>query len=373
MKNILFNCTTNIVGGGAKNSYLFIKYLSSIQESDNWFYAVSNEVYKLMTEKDAVKKDQFFLFEISPSKSIKSRRRLKEIVTKNNISLVYTMAGPAYVDFKCTHILGISNPYVTHVNYKVLNLNIKEFLFTKLWVAYQAYWAKKGGFMVFQTFHSRDSWVKKSGFDKKNTHVIPNSFDERFIELYNNCSAYKVYEKAEVVFIPGNAFHHKNHMIICEVIAKHMETIKGLNIIFVTTIDENSIVYKKIYSKLKDLRALKHWDNLGNVNYNRIVEIYKMSDVILISSLLETFSATYLEAMITEKPLIAMKLSFAEEICKEHAIYAEPNNVDDIADKLVEAINQDDKNTGSLNYVKQNFVSSTERNKFILDLILTKK
>ena len=371
-KKILFNCTTNIVGGGAKNSYIFIEFLSTFKKIDNLFCCVSPQVYNLLIDQDFINKNQLFLFKTSPSKSIKSRNRLKKIVEENNIDLVYTMAGPAYVNFKCTHVLGISNPYLTHANYKILNFSVKELIFTKLLVAYQAFWAKKADFMVFQTFQSRNGWLNKNKFDKEKTSVVANSFDLKFIDLYKNCNFFKSYTNAKVVFIPGSAFHHKNHIIIFKILEKHLKLIETLNIIFVTTLGENTSIYKSMHSKLANIDALKYWDNLGKVNYNSICEIYKMSDVIFISSLLETFSATYLEAMITEKPLVAMKLTFAEEICKEHAVYADPNNVNDIVGKLTKALSNDRKNTKSLNYVKKNFVSSAERNNLIFNLISSK-
>ena len=49
MKNILFNCSTNIIGGGAKNAAYFIKNSIDINNF-KYFYAVSPNVYHILSE-----------------------------------------------------------------------------------------------------------------------------------------------------------------------------------------------------------------------------------------------------------------------------------------------------------------------------------
>src|SRR5690625_1180698 len=51
-------------------------------------------------------------------------------------------------------------------------------------------------------------------------------------------------------------------------------------------------------------------------------------------SLLECFSASYVEAMAMEKPILTSDLPFARAVCKEAAIYFDPMNPVDITDKI---------------------------------------
>ena len=59
-------------------------------------------------------------------------------------------------------------------------------------------------------------------------------------------------------------------------------------------------------------------------------------------TLLECFSASYAEAMVMEKPIITSDMGFAHCVCKDAAIYFNPVDAQDIANKLTKLI--DDKN-----------------------------
>ena len=112
---VLFNCTTNVVGGGAKNAFLFI--LSALEESSfHWNFAVSQAVTNLLEKKGVTLDESFHLFETSPAKNVRDRERLRSIAINNECDIVYTMAGPAYVDFQMIHVQGISNAYITHAD-----------------------------------------------------------------------------------------------------------------------------------------------------------------------------------------------------------------------------------------------------------------
>ena len=49
---------------------------------------------------------------------------------------------------------------------------------------------------------------------------------------------------------------------------------------------------------------------------------------------LECFSASYAEAMLMKKPIITSNLGFAQNVCKDAAVYFDPCNPEDIIDKI---------------------------------------
>ena len=66
------------------------------------------------------------------------------------------MAGPAYVKFSCIHIMGITNPYITHCTLKSIfksrnPLSICKFIFH---IIYQMYYSTYANVYIFQTYHS---------------------------------------------------------------------------------------------------------------------------------------------------------------------------------------------------------------------------
>ena len=60
-------------------------------------------------------------------------------------------------------------------------------------------------------------------------------------------------------------------------------------------------------------------------------------------TLLECFSASYAEAMVMKKPILTSDLGFAHTVCKDAAIYFDPDNAYDVADKIISLMNSPEK------------------------------
>ena len=63
---------------------------------------------------------------------------------------------------------------------------------------------------------------------------------------------------------------------------------------------------------------------IGQVPHARLAELYHAASVVLLPSLLESFSATYVEAMHFGVPLVTSDLDFARAVCGDAALYADP-------------------------------------------------
>ena len=59
-------------------------------------------------------------------------------------------------------------------------------------------------------------------------------------------------------------------------------------------------------------------------------------------TLLECFSASYVEAMKMERPIITSDMGFAHTICEDATLYIDPINVEDIASKIIKLYNSKD-------------------------------
>ena len=58
-------------------------------------------------------------------------------------------------------------------------------------------------------------------------------------------------------------------------------------------------------------------------------------DIVLMPTLLEIFSTTYLEAMYMQVPIIASDMGFARDICWDSALFCSPLNAKDYAEKIL--------------------------------------
>ena len=80
---VLFNASTNIVGGAVQTATNFI--LQAIKDhSIDWFFIISKKIADELTELNVdIINEHFFVINPSPSKNFKSRYIVKTIEKKN--------------------------------------------------------------------------------------------------------------------------------------------------------------------------------------------------------------------------------------------------------------------------------------------------
>ncbi len=75
--------------------------------------------------------------------------------------------------------------------------------------------------------------------------------------------------------------------------------------------------------------------NLGEVPMDEVPSCYDSVDALLLPTLLESFSGTYVDAMSRGVPIITSDLDFARIVCGPAALYVDPLNADAIAHGLL--------------------------------------
>lgn len=124
-------------------------------------------------------------------------------------------------------------------------------------------------------------------------------------------------------------YPHKNIEIFIKV-AKRIKA-EGLDFKLVITLDSNQ--HPRAKSFLKNIRTLQLEEiivNVGAVKMEFVPSLYAQCDALLMPTLLESFSGTYVEAMFHNKPILTSKYDFAKDVCKNGAFYFDPHNPDDI-------------------------------------------
>jgi glycosyltransferase involved in cell wall biosynthesis len=88
------------------------------------------------------------------------------------------------------------------------------------------------------------------------------------------------------------------------------------------------------------LRAARLEDvvhNLGPVPMTRIPALYQACDGLLLPTLMESFSGTYIEAMHYGRPVFTSDRDFAHDVCGDDAFFFDPHSPDDILRTLEKA------------------------------------
>jgi glycosyltransferase involved in cell wall biosynthesis len=94
----------------------------------------------------------------------------------------------------------------------------------------------------------------------------------------------------------------------------------------------------KYDSFLEDLKHYKYRDDVvmtGYITENDLVDLTASAYAMVYPSLLEGFGVPVLEAMQSAVPVITSSSSAMQEIAQEAALYADPNDINDIAEKMM--------------------------------------
>jgi glycosyltransferase involved in cell wall biosynthesis len=86
---------------------------------------------------------------------------------------------------------------------------------------------------------------------------------------------------------------------------------------------------------LLDSKSFKNIEIIYKVSQKSLIEYYQKAKIFLFPSFHESFGFPPLEAMACGTPAIVSNVTALPEICKDAALYIEPNDKDDIKNKLL--------------------------------------
>lgn len=339
---ILINTSNLYVGGGLQVALSFINELKELNIDHEYHIFLSGAIDKQIDQKSFPANFFFYLIEKSPA-SLKTR---KQIVAKLDTleeqikpDIVFSVFGPSYWKPKAKHIMGFAVPWVLQKDSVAYDeLSFLKRIKMSMWVKYVAYYAKRdASHYIIETEDGKDRLSKVLGINKENISVVGNSYsaifnDPQYLSKDNpNYMQLPVKEEDEFRLLLISHNHpHKNLKIINQVIP----LLENYNIKFVLTVDKES------NSSLFPNRP-KQVLNLGTVNQKACPSLYKQCDAMFLPTLLEVFSAAYPEAMKMEKPILTSNYSFATDVCQDAALYFDPLDPKDIAEKIKKLVDDE--------------------------------
>jgi glycosyltransferase involved in cell wall biosynthesis len=127
---------------------------------------------------------------------------------------------------------------------------------------------------------------------------------------------------------------HKNLEAIVEMFVHAREALQDV-VVFITIAATQHPNAKRLLDKVRQCGLSEHIVNLGPIEQHRIPAYFKNCHAMLFPTLLESLSATYLEAMQLDLPILTSNLDFAHEICGPAALYFDPWSVQSILETIV--------------------------------------
>jgi len=336
---LLINTTSTFKGGGIQVAKSFIEECKKFPDYD-YFVVLSKPLSRALDVSGFPNNFSFFTAPFRPATYVfkfKSHNNfLKRIEKEFSPDIVFTTSGPSYWRPKKPHLMGYNLPHYIYPEspyFKQISLKKKVWwIGMKLFAKYV--FKRDADALVVQT-EDVNQRVKKL-LNKPNVYTVYNTINAHYLD--HKTVGNKLLEKTENEFrlLTLSAWYpHKNISIIPSVI-EQLKVEGYTNIKFVVTLPD--VDFKKLTRNLDSQNIV----NIGPVKVEEAPSLYKECDVMFLPTLLECFSASYVEAMKMKKPIITSDMGFAHTICEDAAIYVDPMNVGDIADKIIKLYNSKD-------------------------------
>lgn len=337
---LVFNGTTLVKGGALQAAANFI--VESFQdEAYNWTYILSQELFdqavSLLPDLNA--SSCVHILDSSPARDLKSRRKLRHLVDSKSADLVFTFFGPAYVDFVSTHLMGFAEPWVTHPNRfadATVGGPLKSAV-NKLISRYKKSWLPRADYWVVESEVARVGLARIVEEDTKDIFVVKNGCRDVFKSTH--CAVDTIELDDEIRLLYLSAFYpHKNYLFIPEVARRLRDTWKGKPVKFVLSLDEQDSAVGSLVEKIREYGVADSFEFYGPVSLRDAPAVYQRCHIAFIPTLLESFSATYPEAMSVGMPVITTNMDFSRAICHDAAAYFEPNDVAGAAEQIIRVL-----------------------------------
>ncbi len=330
---ILINTSNLSIGGGMQVALSFINELNNLKLDNEYHIFLSVALKNQINQTFFLSNFYFYCIEKSPS-SLRTRKQivsqLDALENDINPDIVLSVFTPTYWRPKSTHIVGFALGWMINPHseaYRVLGL--KQKIRRKLDSMYKTYYVKRDAdYYIVETEDVKEKLFKVLNIVKEKTFVVGNTYSSEFDQ--DNYAELSLPERSNhefrLVTIAHN-YPHKNIKIIKEVLPYLKDS--ALNYKFFITIDDEN--YRTIFKGLED-RVI----NLGSVESKYCPSLYDQCDALFLPTLLESFTASYPEAMKMKKPILTSDLSFAHTLCQDAAFYFDPLDPKDIANKIIE-------------------------------------
>ncbi|MBI5865317.1 MAG: glycosyltransferase [Planctomycetes bacterium] len=132
---------------------------------------------------------------------------------------------------------------------------------------------------------------------------------------------------------------HKNLHALVDLFERHGAALADVVVVLTLRPDDDEAA-PAFLRRVAKSRARGHFLNVGRVAQAELPGYFRHCRALLMPSVLESFSATYIEAMQFGTPILASDMDFAREICGDAALYFDPWRIEAIRDAILRLKNE---------------------------------
>ncbi|MDD7079546.1 MAG: glycosyltransferase [Prevotella sp.] len=330
--------TKKISGGAFQISQNFL--LKTLEHRDvEWYYITSQDLDDVIGEQfNNIRGKRYFSLPTQPDFKhtyAKVKKQIKLLEQQIKPDVVYSITAPSYFTFEATEVMRFTNPLVTHPNkYSKSTQTWIERIRTWLYCKNQVRLMKKAHFFITQTETTKQGILRITGLPENHVCVVNNVLPSVFKHMDNTPIVEDDFINIACV---GNPVPHKNFDILPDVLIE-LKRLGIENVRFHTTIPFDHPLNNKLKKHLNELGMMKNWKNYGRISQKELGAMYQRCQLCYLPTLLEVFSASTVEAMYFNLPIVATNFSFNTEVLADSSLYYEPKNAKAAAQQLAKLI-----------------------------------
>lgn len=256
-------------------------------------------------------------------------RRLDRIVKETQTDVAFTVFGPALWKPDIPHFAGFANGYYLYNDSRFIRESAHKNLLTGIKYRLRRHLlfrqlAREAYCFWVETTLAKQRLCEVLHIEAKRVSVIGNT-----CSFSRNNTDIKRYKNPFFSILYLSAYYpHKNFENLSSAIS--ILQAKRTECRFILSLPEKDL--EGLFEKSRQEMII----NKGPLAGDDIINAYEQADVVIMPSLLETFSANFPEAMYMQKPILCSDLPFARDICGDAALYFDPYNPEDIAEKIIQ-------------------------------------
>lgn len=314
----------NRVGSG-EFCFQLLDSLSKINSDNNFFIYIP-----ISPSKDMPKENQKWKYDVIYSKKVWTITGLGHRLHKNTHKLNVFFSPTHYTPFGFSIPSVISILDVSYLHFPEL-FNKKDLLKLKYWGKYSVKKAKK---IITISESSKNDIIKAYAVSPEKVEVVYPGI--KAISKTKDINMEKFGISKKYILFVGTLQPRKNIVRLIEAFSKINEDIQ-LVIIGKKGWQYEEILFAPEKYNVKDRIVFLH-----DVTDEELPSFYKKAEFFILPSLYEGFGLPVLEAMKNDCPVITSNVSSLPEAGGDAAIYVDPEDVDDIKDKMSKLLRDED-------------------------------
>ncbi|XZF15380.1 glycosyltransferase [Chitinophagaceae bacterium MMS25-I14] len=257
------------------------------------------------------------------------------------IDRIVSLGNIAFPSAGILQLLLIQNAYLLHESGPVWErMNAGSRLYNRFMIAYTKANLRHAHSFALQTKLIQRQFCTTFNIPADKTFIIPNVLPA--FPAGNENHALTKSENGIRLLVLSKYYPHKNLEILLP-LARLIQEKKLPITISITISQVESAGAAAFAQQVKQQHTEKIILLTGHVSHKDIPAIYEQHDALLLPTLLESFSGSYLEAMHFRKPIFTSDLDFAKEICGDAAYYFDPLQPSSILDIITQAFADPEK------------------------------